>query len=168
MPREESQPFATATMARIYLEQGKLDAAERILQQVLAQQPGDPQALAGLAEVARRRTTPEAASGEDSERVHLERRGDGLACRYRVSAQARTRAELVLGEEGALVLRVVGFPARADAAPVDVPLRQIEGELAVSAPPGADLALAAVGALGEDGRFVAIAHSGMVPVHDRD
>ncbi|RPH55613.1 tetratricopeptide repeat protein [bacterium] len=48
----EPEPVATATLGEIYLRQGHLEEAERIFQEVLRREPGNPSALAGLARLA--------------------------------------------------------------------------------------------------------------------
>jgi len=54
-PTLDDVPFVTATIGRIYLEQGHLDRAEAVFRQLLVQRPQDPALDAGLREVARRR-----------------------------------------------------------------------------------------------------------------
>jgi hypothetical protein len=51
------------TLARLYLEQGHLDDAERAFRSVLDRQPGDPLAARGLEEVARLRGREEPPLG---------------------------------------------------------------------------------------------------------
>lgn len=51
-PELVAPPSATATLAALYLAQGHLDEAEGEFRTVLAERPGDPEALAGLAQVA--------------------------------------------------------------------------------------------------------------------
>jgi len=54
-PAVAAAPAATTTLATLYLAQGHLDEAESELRSVLAVRPDDAEALAGIAEVERRR-----------------------------------------------------------------------------------------------------------------
>ena len=47
-------PIATATVARLYMEQGRLEQAERLYQALLRQHPRERALVEGLAEVRRR------------------------------------------------------------------------------------------------------------------
>ncbi len=136
--------------------QGKLAQAEAIYTVLLEEQPGDPRALEGLAEVKRRATAGEEPLGAD--RVELRADAEGLRCQYLVTEEGRRRAELVLGRPGALILRVLGFPAPGDRPPSDHPLEATSGELTVPAPARSRVIAAAVGLRGEGEAFVAIAH----------
>lgn len=53
--RSISSADATATLAELYLQQGHIDEAEKSFRSVLARDPGNLQAAAGLDEVSRRR-----------------------------------------------------------------------------------------------------------------
>jgi tetratricopeptide (TPR) repeat protein len=46
------EPIATATLGELYLRQGHLEEAERIFEEVLRREPGNPSAQAGLARLA--------------------------------------------------------------------------------------------------------------------
>jgi len=155
-----SAPFATATVARIYLDQGKLDQAEQIFVQLLERRPGDEQLEEGLAEVRRRRDAQQTAQSSDA--IDVQPADEGVSCRWQVSSAGRHRARLVAGNDGALTLRLACFPTQPDAEPVDTPLEADTGVLARPVTPKATLAAAAVGLLTGDGQFVAIAHSKIV------
>ena len=158
---DESPPFTTATVGRIYLEQGKLEQAEEVFRRVLAERPKDERCLQGLAEIARRRVDEQAGTtGADS--VSVEAQDGALVCRFSVSTEGRRRARLVSGHDGALVLRIVRFPAVADTPPVDAVLPGDEGLLRLQPPEGALFVAAAVGLLAAGGAFVAIAHSTLI------
>lgn len=48
----EPEPIATATLGELYLRQGHLEEAERIFEEVLRREPGNPSAQAGLSRLA--------------------------------------------------------------------------------------------------------------------
>jgi hypothetical protein len=56
-------PASSATLARLYLEQGHLAEAETEFRKVLESRPDDENALAGLRDVGRRRAGDETVSG---------------------------------------------------------------------------------------------------------
>lgn len=159
---DESPTFTTVTVGRIYLEQGKLDQAEEIFRRVLAERPDDVRSREGLAEVARRRAADAAERAADG--VDLQLAAGELVCRWSVSPGGRHRAALVAGSGGKLVLRVAGFPAAPDAPPADTVLAADSGELRLAPPQGAHLVAAAVGLRTTGERFVAIAHTRLVPL----
>ena len=102
MPADDAPPIATATVARLYMEQGKLDQAEQIYRGLLRDSPQDPRILQGIEEVRRRRDELLGTASDDV--VALEPLPDGeLTCRWRVSVEGRARAGLVLGGSGTLV-----------------------------------------------------------------
>lgn len=65
LPDVSATPPASATLGRLYLEQGHLEDAERTFRAVLEQRPEDSVAARGLEEVVRRRAAPE-SEGEDT------------------------------------------------------------------------------------------------------
>jgi Tetratricopeptide repeat len=52
---DSNAPFDTLTMARIHLDQGNLDEAEKIYRHLADKAPHDPEAAAGLADIQRLR-----------------------------------------------------------------------------------------------------------------
>ena len=154
---EQAAPFATATVADLYLKQGKLDQAEQVYRKLLQKTPHDPRIQHQLAEVLRRRKKRE-ESAAPRDGVDLELQEDQLRCTWTVTDQGRARAELVLGSVGQLALRVVAFPTDPTPEPLDTPLAETAGELTLVPPVGAALVGASVGLLGQDARFVSIAH----------
>lgn len=152
-----SLPFATATIARLYMLQGKLEQAEVIYRELLEERPGDQRLLEGLAEVQQRlRARLEPLPGDD--RLELDWQGNRLRCRWVVTPSGLHRAELLLGAPGSLVLRLLAFASSAPAASEDHPLPRSSGELELPAPEKALVLAAAVGLCGEGNRFAAIAH----------
>jgi hypothetical protein len=156
---ESDPPIATATVAWLYMEQGKLDQAEQLYRRLQAEDPDDPRPQRGLAEVQRRRQSQLAGSGDQ---LTLERCAGGLRCRWLVTEEGRARAELVLGRQGSLVLRVVAFPIDPSVPPGDTLLAGPSGEIQVQPPAGASVVGAAVGLRGESGDFVSITHTAPV------
>ncbi len=154
--KREPLPFTTPTIARLYMLQGKLDEAEAIYRALAKEREGDPRIAEGLAELARRRQSPEVAGSEDA--VELRVKGEALECSYRVSEAGRRRATLVLGGEGALTLRLCAFPG---AKQEDLPLAEASGAIAVPASLRAPVIAAAVGLRDVSGRFVAITHGAL-------
>lgn len=150
-------PFATATIARLYMLQGKLEQAEEIYRKLLEERPGDRRLLEGLAEVQQRlRARLEPLPGDD--RLELDWQGTRLRCRWVVTPSGLRRAELTLGAPGSLVLRLLAFASSAPPASQDHSLPGSSGELELPAPEGALVLAAAVGLGGEGNRFAAIAH----------
>ena len=159
--------FAPATIARIYLDQGKLDEAERIYRQLLERAPADAALAGALAEIERRRGIAPGSELADSVDLALSESGHTLSCLVRVSQAGCTRAQLVTGGDGKLVLRLACFPVDPDAPPYDTALdgpRDDGTQLSLSLPEGALLAAASVGLLGDDGTFTSIAHSKILQV----
>ena len=159
MASEQKTPFSTATMARIFLDQGRLDQAEAIYRDLLARRPGDELLEQGLAEVERRRQADIAPDLPDHVRLAVE--GGTLCCSWEVSDRGRQRAELVAGSSGAIVLRISGFPSDPDRTSTDTEVAEA-GELSLPLPPQAQLLAAAVGLRTAEGQFVSIAHSGII------
>lgn len=158
MSEGHAPPIATATVARLYMEQGKLDQAEGLYRRLLRDRPDDERLKAGLAEVQRRREGQLDQSGS-GDRVTLELDPAGaVRCRWHITEEGQASARLVLGESGRLVLRVVAFPIRPNSTPADTDLDAPTGEATVEPPRGASLVGAAVGLLGSDGGFVSITH----------
>lgn len=153
-------PIATATVARLYMEQGRLEQAERLYQALLRQRPRERALVEGLAEVRRRIELT--AAPADGDRVTLESgEGGAVTCRWRVTSEGLTRARLVLEGDGELILHVVGFPAAKDAEGSSIPLdidQGFEGNTSLTPPRGATMIAAAVGLRSAAGRFVAAAH----------
>ena len=153
-------PFATATVARIYLAQGKLDQAEAIFRELRARRPDDPVPARGLAEVAaRRRALADAAAAEALE---LTWRDGALRCRWRVTEAGVARGRLLLADGGradggALVLHLAGFSAAGPTGAREIPLAARQGEMD-AAPPAGALALAVAVGLRAGDRFVPIVH----------
>jgi len=58
LPQVAAGPPASATLGRLYLEQGHLEEAERTFRAVLEQRPDDAVAARGLEEAVRRRAAP--------------------------------------------------------------------------------------------------------------
>ena len=52
---DSNAPFDTLTMARIHLDQGNLDEAEKIYRRLAGKDPHDRDALSGLADIRRLR-----------------------------------------------------------------------------------------------------------------
>ena len=150
-------PFATATIARLYMLQGKLEQAEAIYRQLLEERPREVRLLEGLAEVQRRlQARLEPPAGDD--RLELVWERGRIRCRYTVTADGQRRAGLLLGCSGTLVLRLHAFPSSPGEGPIDRPLERPAGELELTAPEKASVVAAAVGLTGPGDRFVAIAH----------
>jgi hypothetical protein len=163
VPEPDELPFATPTIARLYMLQGKLGEAEAIYRALAEESPDDPRVRDGLAEVQRRRQAPAADSARGSDlgcRVELRAAAGGtLECSYAVSEAGRRRASLVLGEAGTLTLRAVAFPA---AEQEDLELPGAQGVLALPARfAAAPVVVAAIGLRDGGGRFVAIAHGSL-------
>lgn len=160
----DAQPFATATLARIYRGQGRLLQARSIYEQLLHERPDDAQALIGLEQVKVElaELLTQAAGGDEA--LLLEPVADGLSLQWSVTARSIERARLVIGAEGRLVARLVGFPFDPGLSIRDRPLDQLAGSLVLAPPSGALVASAAVGMLAEDERFAAIAHGPPVAV----
>ena len=152
----EAPPFETATVARIYMMQGMLDEAEALYQRLLQRSPGDERLEAGLAEVQRRVQAELEATTSD--RVELTARGGRLHCKWAVTDEGRGRAEMQLGREGDLVLRLVAFPLHPSRPGQDVLLESNEGQRVLDRPARARLVAAAVGLLDGGENFVSIAH----------
>ena len=153
-------PFATATIAQIYLAQGKIDQAESIYRDLLAADANDRQAVDGLEEIDRRREAAQANQFDDQ--VLLELIGEDVDCSWRISPAGRRRARRVLGGDGQLTLRLAGFPRGVGNLGIDHALGDNCGLLKLPPPPKATLAAVAVGLLAAEGRFVSIAHSKLV------
>jgi hypothetical protein len=150
-------PFATATIARLYLLQGKLVEAEAMYRRLLDERPDDARLLEGLAEVqGRQQARLQPLPGED--RLELDWKGERLRCRYVITPEGERRARRLTGGAGDLVLRVMAFPPETGAAPIDQPIAQLAGELELPAPEGARVLAAAVGVRAGGDQFAAIAH----------
>lgn len=155
MPEKSQLPIATATIARLYMVQGKLDQAEAIYRELLKDGPDDQRLLDGLAEVQRQHTLAQAPTAED--RLALRREGNGLRCLWSVTDAGQRRAQLLLAGPSRLVLRLMPFPANPQQPAHDSELASLTGESIVPLPPGAQVLAAAVGLHGPD-RFVSIVH----------
>lgn len=161
---DDDQPFATATLAQIYRGQGRLLQARSIYEQLLREQPDDAQALRGLEQVQAELAAllAQAAGGEET--LALAASAEGLALSWSVTARGLERARLVLGAEGDLILRLVGFPFDPGLSLRDHPIDALTGSRSLPPPTGARVACAAVGMLADDGRFAAIAHGDPLPL----
>lgn len=158
-------PIATATVARLYLQQGKLDQAEAIYRKLLGQDPRDPRLLEGLAQVQRCLAAQHHAAPD--EHVTLRSSEGGLLCNWRVTIDGRERAAIVLGHQGRLALRLVFFPPAAGN-PRTIALDDLEGQVTLPlSDQEASLAAAAVGLSGDGDRFVSIAHCGPVALRPK-
>lgn len=154
--RSQGPPFTTATIARLYMVQGKLAQSEAIYRRLLEESPDDSRLLNGLAEVQRRSQAKlQPLAGGDQ--VELIWQGDQLRCKFAVTAEGERRARLVLQGAGELVVRLHAFPHRADSAPVDQLLPGTNGEIDLAVPQQSRVLAAAIG-LRQADRFVAIAH----------
>ena len=157
MAEKEPLPITTATIARLYQLQGKLERAESLYRQLLAECPEDPRLAEGLAEVIRRKNVETGAA--DGDRVELRPRGDAFICTWSISEEGLRRARLVLGEDGVLTLRILSFPVDKSRPPKDRPLPGLSGtEVLPSLSQGSILGVA-VGLLAGADRFVSIAHN---------
>jgi len=158
VPRSTDPPIATATVARLYMEQGKLDQAALIYRNLLDLDPQDIRLASGLAEVQRRRDGLAEISGT-GDGVRLERVADGgVVCQWRVTDEGQARGSLALGRTGRLVLRVVAFPMGPQTTVQDIELSSPTGEMRIDPPAGAELVGAAVGLLGGERAFASITH----------
>jgi len=153
-------PFATATIARLYMAQGKLTQAEALYQQLLRDSPDDPRLTAGLAEVQRRLHSGGAPVSADQ--VALAAAGDRLTCTWNITEEALGRARALSPDPARLVLRLMVFPLGPEQKPADTALEALQGSLELDPPPGTALIAAAVGLLGEE-RFHSIAHCTFSP-----
>lgn len=155
----DDPPIATATVARLYMEQGKLTQAERLFRLLLVRSPLDPALSSGLAEVQRRRELAAAPTGAD--RISLGLDDAEVACTWHVTAEGLDRARLVLDGTGQLSLKVATFPihpASETGQIIPLPAEQLTGVIRLETPPGATMIAAAVGLAAATGRFVAVAH----------
>lgn len=167
---KQAQPIATPTIARIYAQQGKLDQSAEVYRQLIASTPeSDPLAatLAAELEAVEQRLAREGkAPPQELDSLSVETSSEGgrkrLRCRWRVSEAGCRRAQLVIGGEGQLTLRLAGFPTHGEVATRDTSLERTEGALLVSPPAGATLVTASIGLLDEDGNFASVAHCDMV------
>ena len=162
MSNEYQQPFATATIAQIYLQQGKLEQAKAMFERLLRDDPNDERLKAGLREADRRLASDDERPSLSTESVMLKLAEGKPRCHWSLTPSAKERAERVLGSRGQLTLRLVGFPADPGLMPHDTPLKQETGALTLVPPPGALLIAASVGVLNQENRFVSIAHSDLV------
>jgi tetratricopeptide (TPR) repeat protein len=159
---ENAHPIATQTIARIYVQQGKLEQAEAIYVQLLELSPGDAQLEKELAEVKKKRQESPASPSLQKEGLELSKSAETLQCRWTVTTRGVARARLVLGCDGQLTLRVAGFPADPEVATKDMVLDKLSGSLAFASPPGSSLVTASIGLLDAEGVFASIVHCDMV------
>ncbi|MBK8481422.1 MAG: hypothetical protein IPL40_09650 [Proteobacteria bacterium] len=160
----DAQPFATATLAHIYRGQGRLLQARSVFERLLRERPDDAQALRGLEQVKTEIAAmlKQATGGDDT--LLVEVCAEGLELRWVIAARGIERARLVLGTEGQLVARLVGFPFDPGLSVRDRRLDALSGSVVLIPPPGALVASAAVGIVAEDARFAAIAHAPVIPI----
>jgi hypothetical protein len=175
-----SRDLDTLTMARVYLDQGKVEEAAAIYDRLVASACGDARQIAELREIverslagaaAARRRADEApaalpaAHGRDL--VALVPRGPGrVLCAWEATPRGRAAAAAQLvGRAGVLALRLVtatpGAAAGRDSR--DLPLQTEAGEVEVAVG-RAGFACAAVGLLAADGFFAPLAHSDVLPL----
>jgi len=156
---------ATATIAELYARQGKLDQARAILQRLAHERPTDEHVRKRLEQIEQRIAAElRDGNGADEDRAELRLVNDELECYWTISERGIRRARLLAGEDACLTLRRVDFPTRAKSRPRDLPLTQTTGSVLMPTPPGALVAIIAVGLVDTDGRFVAIAHSDHVVI----
>lgn len=159
--------FETLTMAEVYASQGHVREARRIAQAVLAREPDNADAKGLLERLPEPSAADEGADApapprsHDEDVVGLVLVGPSvLHATWVVTASGRARARGLLGEDGRLVLRistatVAGLTTR-DAEVVPVGDHTVQG----AAPDARHRA--AVGLVGQGGRFVSIEHSAPV------
>jgi hypothetical protein len=156
--------FETLTMAEVYASQGHVREARRIAQGILARDPENAEARALLARLPEpsaegaQDDAPAPPARYDEDVVGLVLLGpDVLYAYWEVTDTGQARARGLLGEDGHLVLRlstatVLGLVTRdEEVAPV--------GDLVVHGASADARHRAAVGLVGEGGRFVPIEHS---------
>lgn len=158
-PDRPIRPLETATIARLYMQQGLLDEAEALYLRLLERRPEDSRLSAGLVEVRRRRDA-EAAPPQGDDRVELTAAGERVRCTWSITESGIRRAATVArgATPGVVTLRAVSFPRQEERPHQDIQVGNAEGSLSFRPPPGATLLSVAVGLLGEEDRFVAIAH----------
>lgn len=168
---DKLHPIATATIARIYLNQGMLAEAEEMYRGLLRRDPRNAKLCKGLAEVRER---IQAERGPDRpDLVQLQAQESGFRCQWSVSDEGLESARLVLEQRssgpanpgaktGGLTLRLMSFPDSPRRPPLDIQIEQREGSLSLRPPREATMLSAAVGLLCRDRDeelFVSIVHS---------
>jgi hypothetical protein len=156
VPANDALPFATATIARLCMLQGKLERAEALYRQLLQERPKDPRLIEGLGEVLRRKGAPASTPGGDQVRLRIE--GEALVCSWTITEEGQERARRVLGGHGELILRLMSFPIDPRQPAKDQPLDRLSGDLVLPSAESVCLLAASVGLIGADGRFVSITH----------
>jgi hypothetical protein len=178
----------TVTMARVYLDQGKVEEAAAIYDRLVARAYGDDRQLVELRELverslagaaaARRRANARPADlppchGHDL--VAVVPLGPGrILCTWEATPRGRAAAAAQLaGRTGALALRLVTTTpgaapnGTAGRATRDLPLDAEVGDVLVAVDAGGFLC-AAVGLLAGDGSFAPVAHSDVLHLPSTD
>jgi hypothetical protein len=165
----------TFTMARIYLDQGRVEEATAIYDRLIAGACGDAdqiaalratvaQSLAAAADARRHAAEVPTALPETHDRdlvALAPRRPGAVLCVWEATprGQAAAAAQLA-GRPGRLVLRTVTrVPGAAAAVSRDFPLDSAVGEVDLAVPTTGGFLCAAVGLLARDGTFAPLAHA---------
>jgi hypothetical protein len=175
----------TLTMARVYLDQGKVGEAAAIFDRLVDRACGDGQRIVELRQIVERSLASAAAArrhaGEppgDLPRCHgrdlvaVAPLGLGrILCAWEVTPRGRAAATTQLaGRPGALALRLVTATpgdapdGAAGRTSQDLPLETEVGETLVATPRTGGFLCAAVGLLSVDGNFAPVAHSEVLPL----
>jgi hypothetical protein len=178
--------FDTLTLARIYLEQGRVDDAAAIYDRLVASACGDAQQIVQLRDIVERSLSGAAAArrrANEAPATLPPRHGRDLVavvclgpgrvlCAWEATPRGQAAAAAQLrGRAAGLAVRVVtstpgaGAAARATR---DVPAAADVGEVEVAAPATGGFVCAAVGLLAEDGSFAPVAHSEVMPLPATD
>lgn len=162
---DSKHPIATQTIARIYVQQGKLDQAIAVYEHLLEAHPHDEALIRELAVVRGKVDAQGDLPLPDLDALMVDRTDDippKIRCRWRISEDGGGRARLVLGADGQLTLRLSGFPENAAGKPDDIAIDTHDGTLIIAPPAGAILLTAAIGLLDDDGNFASVAHCDLV------
>lgn len=165
----DDQPFITATVARLHMNQGNLDLAEAMFGALLKTRPNDPELINGLSELRMRRDLEQGQTESRGGTLHVEfhPQNNKVICRWTVTPSGTARAMLVLGKEGALTLRLAGYPYSLEPTQrefLDTPLETSTGVMALDPPAHALMIAASIGLISDDGHYASIAHCEMVPL----
>ena len=175
----------TLTMARVYLDQGKVEEAAAIFDRLVDRACGDARqivelrevverSLAGAAVARRRAAEPpgELPPCHGRDLAAVVPLGPGhLLCAWEATPRGRAAAAAHLaGRDGSLALRLVtatpggGPDGAAGRTTRDLALEHDVGEIRIDAPAGGGFLCAAVGLLAADGGFAPVAHSEVLPL----